>query len=234
MRKKIDFKSQLGQDKWIIKKVFPGKKEGFFVEFGADNGINISNTYVLEKHFSWHGICAEPGLKFAELKKNRKCFVSNSLVWSSSGKTKYFLIDPGYSALSGIVDFLPKKETEGKIMRLKTISLHDLLKKYKAPKYIDYLSIDTEGSEYEIIKKFPFSEYTFGAITIEHNCNEINRKKIFDLLESHGYERVISQGIEDWYVNRKVNYVRGMFDIVFYLKKYCKSAVKKVFRPFLK
>ncbi len=227
MSRKIGFRSQLGQDKWIIGKVFPGKTGGYFVEFGADDGINISNTFVLEKYFGWNGICAEPGPKFRELEKNRKCAVSNSLVWKKTGDEKYFLIDRKSNVLNKIVDEAPK-DAKVKIVRMKTISLHDMLRRNKAPKYIDYLSIDTEGTELEIIKDFPFSEFTFGAITIEHNFNEANRKGIYDLLSANGYRRVISQGIEDWYVNETVvKYSRGLFDVRFYLLKYCKRIARK-------
>ena len=63
-----------------------------------------------------------------------------------------------------------------------------MLIKYNAPKFIDYLSIDTEGSEYEILKNFDFKSYKFRVITCEHNYNE-NREKIYELLTENGYER---------------------------------------------
>ena len=87
---------------------------------------------------------------------------------------------------------------------INTISLIDLLKKYKAPKIIDYLSIDTEGSEFEILKNFNFSMFTFKIITCEHNFNK-NRQKIFNLLTQKGYVRKfknLSQ-FDDWYINSK-------------------------------
>ena len=57
----------------------------FFVEFGATNGINGSNTYLLEDRFNWRGILAEPAKIFHnELIKNRKCLIETNLVWKNS------------------------------------------------------------------------------------------------------------------------------------------------------
>ena len=82
-----------------------------------------------------------------------------------------------------------------------TISLGDLLNFYKAPREIDYLSIDTEGSEYEILSAFDFAKYKIKIITVEHNWTD-NRKKIFDLLLSNGYQQVHDNAThcDDWYI----------------------------------
>ena len=84
---------------------------------------------------------------------------------------------------------------------IETISLVDLLKKYNAPKIIDYLSIDAEGSEFDILSNFDFDKYQFRVITCEHNNTEM-RQRIFKLLIAHGYVRKfddLSQ-FEDWYI----------------------------------
>jgi len=58
--KNIIWKSQLGQDKFVIEKIFNNKKNGTFVEVGAHDGVHLSNTVSLEKFFSWSGVCVEP------------------------------------------------------------------------------------------------------------------------------------------------------------------------------
>ena len=63
-----------------------------------------------------------------------------------------------------------------------------LLTKYNAPKEIDYLSIDTEGSEFEILNNFDFDRHQIKVITCEHNFTPM-RSKIFDLLIRNGYAR---------------------------------------------
>jgi hypothetical protein len=82
-----------------------------------------------------------------------------------------------------------------------TVSLNDLLNFYDAPKEIDYISIDTEGSEYEILSTFDFTKYKVKIITVEHNWTN-NRQKIFDLLHANGYEQVHDNATmcDDWYV----------------------------------
>jgi 3-dehydroquinate dehydratase len=79
-----------------------------------------------------------------------------------------------------------------------------MLKKFEAPKLIDYLSIDTEGSEYKILQAFDFDQYKFKVITCEHNFSK-NREKIFNLLIENGYSRKFEHisKYEDWYVLEK-------------------------------
>jgi hypothetical protein len=87
---------------------------------------------------------------------------------------------------------------------VETVTLGDLLLSHNAPKYIDFLSIDTEGSEFEILKTFDFSEYSFGLICVEHNFTK-NRERISDLLTSNGYLQVLVEfsAFDDWYVQSK-------------------------------
>jgi FkbM family methyltransferase len=85
---------------------------------------------------------------------------------------------------------------------VKTISLIDLLKKYNALKVIDYLSIDTEGSEFAILNNFDFSKYKIKIITCEHNFSS-NRNKILKLLTKNGSRRIHKNisNFDDWFVN---------------------------------
>ena len=89
----------------------------------------------------------------------------------------------------------------GKRYHVETISLNELLDSHKAPLTIDYLSIDTEGSEFDILKKLNFSKYRFKVITCEHNYSP-NREKIYDLLKGNGYERKFKDfsKFDDWYI----------------------------------
>ena len=196
-------KSQIAQDLFVLSEL-NFKKKGFFVEFGATDGIDLSNTYLLEKNFSWKGILAEPAKQFHKnLEENRKVFIEKNCVWHSSNKTLIFNEIGGLSTIDAFSNFdmNSKARSEGKKYKVKTISLEDLLDKYNAPRIIDYISIDTEGSELEILSSFNFEKYKFQIITCEHNFNS-NREEIFKLLSQKGYVRKYTDvsKVDDWYV----------------------------------
>ena len=195
--------SQLGQDLWILERT-NYKKGGFFVEFGATDGVLLSNTYLLEKEFGWKGICMEPNPKFYEnLKKNRSCTVSDACISGETGKVINFILADAYggdAAYAGDDSHKDKRaayQEIGRTKKITTISLHDFLIKNSAPVDIDYISIDTEGSEYEILSAFPFDQWNVRLITVEHNFT-YRREEIQALLKKYGY-RFTEMQWDDWY-----------------------------------
>ena len=198
-------KSQLGQDLFAL--IASGaKSNGFFVEFGAADGVALSNSYLLEKQFGWSGILCEPSRSWHEdVKKNRSCTIEFRCVYSRTGEQISFS-ENYIGELSGITEFtgddhhgLINRTTES--YQVETISLLDLLAQHNAPKHVDFLSVDTEGSEFEILNAFDFKKYSFGAICVEHNYLA-NRPKVKALLESNGYRQVYSglSEYDDWFV----------------------------------
>ena len=151
------------------------KKSGYFVEFGTCDGINGSNSYLLETKFGWKGILAEAAKTWnKELVENRSAFIERNCVFSQSNETLTFnevRSNPGYSTIDRFSESDSHREIRKKGLKYKvnTISLIDLLDKYDVPDTIDYLSIDTEGSEFEILSSFDFKKYKFKVITCEHN-----------------------------------------------------------------
>ena len=196
-----NIKSQIYQDIFVLYKL-NWKRNGFFVEFGSTNGFDLSNSYLLEKDFGWKGILCEPASVWKEdLKKNRNSILDFRCVWKTSGKTVDLIVPskPEFSKISILKT--PKSLNVAQSEKVETVSLIDLLNTYNAPKNIDYLSIDTEGSEYEILEAFDFSKYRISIITCEHNFSK-KREKIFKLLNKNGYQRVF-QGLsrwDDWYI----------------------------------
>ena len=199
--------SQLGQDIWVLSNT-NFKRGGFFVEFGATNGILLSNTWLLEKEFGWQGICAEPNPKFfSQLKHNRKCVVSDQYIGRVTGDVIEFILADAYGGSKEFAESDQHKSKRsayydaGHVTALTTISLDDFLEQHHAPSDIDYISIDTEGSEYDLLSSFPFEKWNVSLFTIEHNFTE-QRERIKSLMNKNGYERIEKEW-DDWYINIK-------------------------------
>jgi FkbM family methyltransferase len=181
------------------------KRNGYFVEFGATNGITLSNTYLLESAYAWNGILAEPAIKWhRNLKDNRHCIIDTRCVFSTSGLELPFL-ETSIGELSTISQFASidgHDRNDHESYKVISISLEDLLREHNAPNIIDYLSIDTEGSEYEILNSFDFSSYQFNIISVEHNYTAA-RQAIYKLLTKQGYQRIFEDFSmwDDWYIH---------------------------------
>ena len=195
--------SQLGQDLWVLEKT-AYKRGGFFVEFGATDGVLLSNTYLLETEFAWTGLCAEPNPKmFAQLQHNRRCIVSDACIGGVSGTEVDFIFAGAFGGMAKHCSSDMHGERRaayaaaGHVGRVATVSLDDFLRSHRAPYDIDYLSIDTEGSELEILAAFPFDRWSVRLITVEHNYTP-QRQSIFDLLSRLGYQRTEREW-DDWY-----------------------------------
>ena len=95
---------------------------------------------------------------------------------------------------------------------MKTITLNDLIAENTDKKSIDYISIDTEGSEYEIIKNFDFNKYAVEIFTIEHNYIKEKRDKIYDLLIKNNYVRVFDNlsHWDDWYIKKDNSILKSL------------------------
>lgn len=181
--------SQIGQDKWAFT-TLGEKREGFFVDLGAADGLEFSNTLALEEEFGWTGICIEPDdAQFATLRKRRKCTCVHALVLDGVHEVQYkcagiFGGMPEYlfheSALTPNVPIVTKT----------TRTLGDILDECKAPPVIDFLSLDTEGTEPRILSVFPFDKYCFRTICVEHNDMEGAKKYLRELLRSKDYQLV--------------------------------------------
>ena len=178
--------SQLNQDMNVIS-FFNDKSDLYFIYIGANDGKTLSNTFLFEQKYNWKGICSEPlPNAFNKLTNCRTAICDNNAVFSKSGLSLEFSES---NLLSGITQFIDKHEhaKKGNKIIVKTITLQSLLDNYKAPKVIQYFSLDTEGTELEILKSVDFSTYTFLYINLEHNYVEPRRTEIQTLLLNNGY-----------------------------------------------
>jgi FkbM family methyltransferase len=191
------FYSQIGQDKWVLEAVFPGVKNGFFLDVGSADGTITSNTKALEQK-GWTGICIDP---FPTNMQDRTCRMFKEVVSSQTGKLVKFRA-AGF--LGGIENNLGTHEDEthnAQIVEFTTVTLGDILERAKAPSFIHFVSLDIEGAELDALRGFPFDKYQIGALDVEHNYEEPKRSQIEALMKSHDYKRVHTWLQDDFYVN---------------------------------
>jgi FkbM family methyltransferase len=198
--------SQLGQDLFVLE-TLKMKKNGFFVEIGAGDGKHLSNTYLLEKEFNWDGILVEPNKSsFESCAKLRHCKVVNKLILNLEISTVLFhekrigefSFSEGYGD-NNSVDVVDSYEVE-------VIKFEELFSNFSIIPDIDFLSIDTEGSEVEILSSIDFSKYSPSIICVEHNYVKSNRLYIKKFLKLNGY-KIVYSGIslwDSWFV-REIN-----------------------------
>lgn len=168
--------SQLEQDIEVVRH-YHHCRDGYFVDVGAFDGKTFSNTLLLELMYGWNGLCIEPNPRaYYELRRNRSAICYNVAVDFISGY-KDFYVDPNQPMLSkfGVGEITP------------TMTLQSLLDESLAPKFIHYLSLDTEGSELAILQSVNLKDYCFGVIHVESNYEEDKKRAINDYLKYYGY-----------------------------------------------
>jgi len=197
-------KSQLGQELFaLIANGFA--RDGYFVEIGATSGALLSNTLLLEKNYCWDGILVEPEPSWhEELHANRSVKIDHRAVWSKTGERLPFISDGVLSSLENRAK-MDMHERAGPVIEIETISLVDLLDFHKAPATINFVSLDTEGSEWDIIKAFPFERYNIRALCIEHNFSPA-QGRIKDKMVSMGFLQVAAHlsRFDSWFVSPSV------------------------------
>jgi FkbM family methyltransferase len=208
--KKMKFYSQYGQDKWLYDTFFTDNSPGVFMEVGADDGIDKSNTFFFEESLSWSGICVEPSpTRFKLLRGNRNCICENVAISNFTGETDFLDISGWGKGLSGIVEDydvrhmnrisqeMTHAQNKGsKKIKVETDTLENVLKRNEIYK-IDFCTIDTEGSEYKILEKVDFERFKIDIFLIENNYDDNRVRRI---LEFNGYNHIKRIKIDDVYV----------------------------------
>ena len=195
-------RSQLLQDLFVLW-VTELQSNGYFVEFGAADGITHSNTYLLEKKYGWHGLLIEPlPSAFRTLKRNRensKCVRAavDPLFSMKTTIAKLRAIDQ-ISALDGYLgeDYHSERRLDAPTINVQLINLHDLLSKSEFDT-ISYISIDTEGSEAAVVSRFNWLTFSPKVVTIETNGRMEDEVIIMDKMQNAGYT-LFSRRISRW------------------------------------
>lgn len=204
----IKYYSQLGQDKFIDD-YLDHKESGIFLDIGASNGIKYSNSLFFEQSRNWSGICIEPGLKeFEELNKIRKSININACISDYDGVAKYLHIEGYAMELSGLVDDYDERHKQRIVSEIEkhggnanqvtsnVFKLQTILDKHNLYD-IDYCSIDTEGSEFNIVKSIDYDKTNIHLFSIENNYGDTEIQKY---LETKGYSLLTKLHFDDIFV----------------------------------
>jgi len=207
-------KSQLFQDLFVAFNLNE-KRNGTFLEFGATDGVNLSNSFLLENGYDWKGVLAEPSPQWHNsLNKNRpNCKIINECIYPESGKElDFFVSNTGelstleeyrYSDVQSMPGNTEGRNIEGYTTKVLSISLNDVFIKYFNSSPIDYMSVDTEGSELDILRNFDFQKFGPKIVTVEHNFTD-QQKKLDELFASNSYVRHFKEHtqFDAWYVRQ--------------------------------
>ena len=210
----MKFYSQNGQDQIIYHNFFKAAQDGgVFLEIGADDGIDNSNTRFFEESLGWTGICIEPRPQaFSQLIKNRKCICKQAAIGNERKRSSFLSISGYGKGLSGLIDHYDDrhvkrisremampiaKDSTAKTIEVEVIPIADLLTE-NSIHHIDFCSIDTEGSEYEIVQGIDFSKFHFNVLLIENNYRQ---NDVQEHLARQGFKYVGRIGADDIFVN---------------------------------
>ena len=165
--------------------------DGFFIECGANDGVNQSNTWYFEKKLNWKGVLIEP-LKneFIELKKNRsdKNYFYNVALSNSENVNSLLMSNNGLES-----KILDKDENKTRVIKYQSKTLTMILDDVCAPKIIDFFSLDVEGFEDQVLQGIDFKKYNFQFLLIE-----TKKKKLFKYLDNKNYKFVKKMSHHDY------------------------------------
>lgn len=207
----MEYYSQHGQDRWLDQEVFKEKTQGFSIEIGSFNGEAFSNTCFFERFRQWDGICIEPHPKyFAQMAEKRKCRQLNCAVGEIECLAEFWELEGYTSMLSGITsEYDPAHQQRierelaehggtKRVIQVPVRRLGNILAEAGVTE-VDYLSVDTEGSELSILKSIDWNQVKIHYLSVENNYQT---SEISDYLIPLGYQLINTLGTDEIYALR--------------------------------
>jgi FkbM family methyltransferase len=206
--------SQFGQDIFALKNIFKNKNKGFFVDVGANDPVIGNNTYLLELN-GWNGLAIEPQLSLREKWPSvRKTKCLNYVVGPENKEITFIEGDKDEHGLSGVEGFNKCSNKCNKIS-VQQKSLTDILSENSITN-VDYLSIDVEGYELNVLKSIDFSKLNITLIDIENDIgfknipfigkmlgSEFGDNKPRKFLEKKGYKYIARIFCDDFFIKKE-------------------------------
>jgi FkbM family methyltransferase len=206
------YASQFAQDRFLDRVVFRGFRNGFFVDVGAHDGEIYNNTVVFERDRQWRGLCIEPNpIVFARLQLARRAECLQFCVAAASGETNFLQIDGPADMLSGAIAryavehrdrITAERRQHGgteTVIRVPTRPLRDIFEERRIGE-VHFLSVDTEGSEDEVLRSIDYDRVLIHAIAVENNYRD---ERLSEELVRRGFMRLLRLGVDTIFVNRR-------------------------------
>lgn len=208
----MQYYSQDGQDAFLDSKIFRGMNKGTFVDVGAYDGFEISNSLFFEKHRQWTGLCIEPNSIHWKSLSRRLAHKEHVAVANYEGELDFYSNTGRTCGLSGLVKYYQPEHlqrltmensaygSETRLVKVPVLPLQKLLDKY-AMDYIHYLSIDTEGSELSVLQSIDFDKTFIDVIGFEANY-AAEAEKCVQFLAAKNY-KVVEKSLDIFMIHNE-------------------------------
>lgn len=203
-----EFASQYGQDAFVVD-LFGGKRDGVFVDIGANDGVSLSNSYVLERQYGWSGLLVEPHAStFEKLVGSRSSRAVQACAAPDDGVVRFSQIEGGANMLSGVSSLYSRRHRRRVARALRKQGGHlsevevpavriDRLVEEMGFARVDYLSVDTEGGERAIVDAIDLDRFEVGCISMENNSQDTS---VREYMAGRGYRLATILGCDELYV----------------------------------
>jgi len=230
--------SQFGEDE-ILAEIFRKKDKGLCIEVGANDGVNDSNTLYFEK-IGWDCILVEPNPNLCRnIRATRSSRLYEVAVSDKIGEVTLFVAEGaelahGVSTINSDQESLSKIESYGftySEVQVQTTTLNEILDELKPDDGIDFVSIDVEGHEMDVLKGFSIERWSPTIIILEDN-SYFEDFAIRKYMKQIGYAAFMRTGVNDWYANQENRELVNFSNVGKYkwieLKTKLKKQIKKI------
>lgn len=190
--------SQHGQDIEVFQHL-KHLRGGIFVDIGSSAPIGLSNTYSLYKHYGWKGICVDANPEYVQsMRQARKDIpVVQAAVSNRNGERLRFAtckmvggLEDRFPTVGNSTQFNERRKAaldSGECIEVETQTITRILNQHREFNHrdIDYMSIDVEGGELQVLQGINWERYTVKCLSVEHNGNQ---QKLRSFMRHKGYE----------------------------------------------
>jgi len=198
------YTSQAGQD-FVIDQIMKQKRGGTFLDIGGYDGVTGSNTFFLETNRGWTGALVEPvRAQLVKAAAFRTCPCIGVAIAATEGEADFIEISEGFTQMSGLSDTYDQKLLKTvrgnkhhveNVVKIQTKTISHIIEYSEIPDP-DFISLDIEGGELEVLKSFPFKDHDVKAWAIENNTGT---KEIRDIMTQNGYDLIEFCGPDELY-----------------------------------